>query len=339
MSPKRRIRYGLAILAIVLFVGTVGFVIIEDVDIFDAFYMVVITITTVGFAEVFELSTVGRVWTLAVLAIGFGTALYTAVASFEYVIDLSEVRRRRSMENEVGLLSNHIIVCGWGRVGRGVWTELTAKEIDTVVIEFQANRAEAARSAGALVIRGDATHNDVLELAGIHNAQALIACVADDSDNLVIALSVKALSPTLRVVCRATEPESERKLRLAGADAVVVPQGVGAERLALMAIQPEVAQIFDVVVGGRAVEFHVEELDIEPGCRVAGKSIVESQIRPETGAFVLAVERQKEKMLVNPGPDHVIDIGDRLVLVGTKEQVEHAAEMLRPSSEFSTGKH
>ena len=335
MTSRRRITYGLVILAIVLAVGTVGYVVIEDVSIFDAFYMVVITVTTVGYAEVFELSPPGRAWTVGVLAIGFGTALYTAVASFEYVIDLSEVRRRRGMENQVAALNNHIIVCGWGRVGRGTWRELVAKGQTAVVIESLPDRVEAASAAGALVIQGDATHNDVLELAGIHSAQSLIACVADDSDNLVIALSAKALRPELRVVCRATEPESERKLMLAGADAVVVPQGVGSERLALMAIQPEVAQIFDVVVGGRPLEFHVEEMDIPQGCRIAGLTIEESRIRPETGALVLGIEKQKEEMVVNPKADHVLNVGDRIVVVGTKAQVARAAELLDPSREFS----
>lgn len=339
MTSRKRIAYGLVILGVVFVVGTIGYVAIESVSVIDAFYMVVITVTTVGFAEVFELSPLGRIWTVAIIGIGFGTALYTAVASFEYVIDLSEVRRRKSMENEVGALTNHIIVCGWGRVGRGTWKELIGKEQKAVVIELLPERAEAAEAAGALVIQGDATHNDVLELAGVHAAQSLIACVADDSDNLVIALSAKSLRPELRVVCRATEPESERKLLLAGADAVVVPQGVGSERLALMAIQPEVAQIFDVVVGGRPLEFHVEEMDIPEGCRVAGMTIRESRIRDETGAFILGIERQKERMVVNPKAEDLINIGDRIVVVGTKAQVARAADMLDPDKEFSKGKH
>ncbi len=337
MTSRKRIAYGLAILGIVFVVGTVGYVLIEDVTVIDAFYMVVITVTTVGFSEVFELSPLGRAWTVGVIGVGFGTALYTAVASFEYVIDLSEVRRRKSMENEVGALKNHIIVCGWGRVGRGTWRELIGKDQTVAVIESLPDRVEAAEAAGALVIQGDATHNDVLELAGINSAQSLIACVADDSDNLVIALSAKSLRPELRVVCRATEPESERKLLLAGADAVVVPQGVGSERLAVMAIQPEVAQIFDVVVGGRPLEFHVEEMDIPERCRVAGMTIRESRIRDETGAFILGIERQKERMIVNPEADDVINVGDRLVLVGTKAQVARAAEMLDPDKEFTAG--
>lgn len=328
MKPGRQIVYGVGLLAIVVAVGTLGFVLIEGASVFDAFYMVVITVSTVGFGYGFELSPLGEAWTVVIIVMGIGVALYTAVASFEYLIDLGEVRRRRKMERDISRLANHVIVCGWGRVGRNVWTTLHDRDIDIAVIEADPDRADAAQGAGTLVLRGDATHNDVLELAGIESAAALIACVADDSDNLVIALSAKSLRPDLRVICRATEMESERKLRLAGADAVVAPQAVGAERLALMALQPELAQIFDVVINGNAVEFRVEELDIAPSSALAGKTIGESGIRQSTGALILAVEGDDDNVVVNPGPDQRITPGERLVVVGTKDQVDKAAQLL-----------
>jgi voltage-gated potassium channel len=330
VNPRRQIFYGLALLGVVVVLGTVGYVIIEGADVFDAFYMVAITVSTVGFSEAFELSTAGEMWTILILVMGLGLVLYTAVASIEYLIDLDAVRRRRKMENDIGRLNDHVIVCGWGRVGRGTWHALHAREISVAIIESDGERAEAARSSGALVVHGDATHNDVLELAGVDSAQALIACVADDSDNLVIALSVKALRPELRVICRATELESERKLRLAGADAVVAPQAVGAERLAMMALQPELAQIFDIVVNGSPVEFRVEELDIAAECKVAGKTIRDSGIRQESGALILAVEGGPQTLVINPGPDLRLMPGERLVVVGTKDQVDRAADLLSP---------
>jgi voltage-gated potassium channel len=330
VSPARRIKAGLTLLGAILAIGTAGFVIIEDASVFESFYMVVITITTVGFAEIFELSTLGRVWTTLILIGGFGVALYTAVASIEYVVDLAAVRTRRNMEKRVAQLRDHVIICGFGRVGRGTFNVLRDREVDTVIIESDHDRAEAAMAANALVIRGDATHNDVLELAGIEHAQALVACVAVDSDNLVIALSAKSLRPDVRVICRATEIESERKLRLAGADAVVAPQAVGAERLAMMATQPELAQVFDVVVHGAPVEFHVEELDVSSGCKVVGKTIRDSNIRQVSGALILAVEDHEDRILINPGPDVTLQVGDRLVVVGTREQVTKAEEILRP---------
>ena len=147
---------------------------------------------------------------------------------------------------------------------------------------------------------------------------------------MVIALSAKSIRPGLRVICRATEAESERKLRLAGADAVVAPQAVGAERLAMMALQPELAQIFDIVVDGNAIEFRVEEIDIAEGSPVAGRTIRDSGIRQESGALVLAVEGGREAPLVNPGRDVMLNSGERLVVVGTKDQVDRASELLKP---------
>jgi voltage-gated potassium channel len=332
LNLKRRIGYGLEALGVIVVVGTIGYVLIERVSVFDALYMVVITITTVGFQEAFDLSDVGRLWTMFILISGFGIAIFTAVASIEYLVDLGEVRKKAKMQRQAAQLRNHVIICGWGRVGRGTWSELNLRGSASVVVESDPERADAADAAGALIIRGDATHNDVLEVAGVHDAQALIACVADDSDNLVIALSVKALRPDLRVICRATELESERKLRLAGADAVVAPQAVGAERLAALALQPELAQIFDVVVGDSPVEFHVEELDIESECAVDGKTIRESGIRQDSGALILAVEGQSDQFVVNPGPEVLLTAGDKLVVVGTKDQVRKAADIVQPVS-------
>lgn len=330
MKSRRQIVFGLGLLSIVVLVGTVGYVIIEGVDLFDSLYMVVITVSTVGFQQEFPLSNMGRIWTMAVIGMGLGATLYTAIASIEYLVDLGEVRRRRLMERDISRLSEHIVLCGFGRVGRGVWAALRDRDLDVVIIEADGERAESARSSGALVIHGDATHNDVLELSGVESAEAVVACVEEDSDNLVIALSVKSLRPDVRVICRATELESERKLRLAGADAVVAPQAVGAERIAMMAIQPELAQVFDVVVSGNAVEFRVEELDIDPDCSVAGKTIRDSGLRQDTGALILAIEGDDDTVIVNPGPEQTLSPGERLVVVGTKDQVDRAAELLKP---------
>lgn len=328
MRPLRRFRIGLLVLGGVLIVGTIGFVLIEDAALFDSFYMVAITITAVGFAEIFELSTLGRVWAILIVVFGFGFVFYTALAAIEYVFDLGEVRRKNRMQREIDQLAGHVVVCGYGRVGRSTATYLMGASIQVVVIDINPDRADRARDAGVPVVEGDATHNDTLESAGIERAEVVIACVDSDSDNLVIALSVKAIRQDLRVLCRATDPESERKLLLAGADGVVAPQHVGAERLAAMAVQPELAQIFDVMVAGRPVEFHVEEVDVQPGCAVDGLTIRDSGIRQESGALVLAVEDQKVSMQVNPGPDLRLKSGDRLVLVGTKDQVTNAASML-----------
>jgi len=331
VTPLRRVQLGLTFLAIVVIAGTAGFVIIADASVFDSLYMVVTTITTVGFGEIFQMTDAARAWALILIAVGFGVSFYTAGAAIEYLIDLGEVRRGVRVRKQIDHMNGHIVLCGFGRVGRATYANLLDSGFDVVVIEQDPEQVERAERSGAMVLTGDATHNDTLVAAGVERAGALIACVDTDSDNLVIALSVKALRPELKVICRATEPESERKLRLAGADGVVAPQAVGGERLAALAVHPELSQIFDVVVNGRPVEFHVEELDVLPGCVVDGKTIGDSGLRQATGAMILAVEEQKLNMVVNPGPDLRLRAGDRLVMVGTKEQVNSAARLLTPT--------
>lgn len=325
MNPSRRVRLGFQLLGIIAVIGTVGFMIIDGASVFDAFYMVVITITTVGFSEVFDMSTIGRMWAVLLIVAGLGAALYTATAEVEYLVDLGAVRRRSKILKNIEEMSGHVIVCGFGRVGRAVVNTLISTGSEIVVVERNPERVKAAEELGHATIAGDATSNEILTRAGIGRAEVVIACVDADSDNLVIALSSKSIRPELRVVCRAHDTESERKLLLAGADGVVAPQAVGAERLAALAVQPELAQIFDVIVNGKPVEFHVEELDVRPGSVVDGRSLRESGIREDTGALVLAVEEQKMTMKVNPEPDHVLHAGDRIVLVGTEAQVDRAA--------------
>ncbi len=168
MGPRRQILFGLGLLSVAVAVGTVGYVIIEGVAFFDAFYMVAITVSTVGFQQEFPLSTLGRLWTIVVIGMGIGAALYTAVAFIEYLVDLGEVRREKKMQKDVARLSGHVIVCGFGRVGRGTWATLRDRDKTVVVIDSNPDRVEAARAAGAYVIHGDATHNDVLEMAGVN---------------------------------------------------------------------------------------------------------------------------------------------------------------------------
>ena len=239
MTPDLRLRAGLALLFSVIVVGTGGYVLIEDMAFVDAFYMTAITVSTVGFGEVGgELGDGGKVFTVGVIIFGMGGALYTAAVGIERGVDrlLGGVGKQRRMEGQIEQLTGHIVLCGFGRVGSKAWRELRASAVDVVVIEAGQEAAAAAREAGALVVEGDATYDDVLAEAGLDTARALIAAVRDDSDNLVITLSAKARRADILVIARVVEAENERKVYLAGADRVVAPQQVGAERLAALAL-------------------------------------------------------------------------------------------------------
>lgn len=328
MDPVRRLRLGIVLLVAVITVGAFGYVVVADVSFFVGLYMVAITITTVGFGEVSEFDTAARVWTLVVMAAGLGTAFYTAGVGFEHIFILRERRRRTQAAKVIDQLSDHIIVCGYGRVGQGTAERLVEQGADVVIIEANEIRFKNAVDEGLLAIAGDATSNQVLEDAGIGRARALVACVSKDSDNLVIVLSAKAIAPDTLVVSRATDQESEPKLKLAGADRVVAPQAVGSERLAALALQPALTDFFDIVVGGRAVEFLVEEIEVVPGSTVDGLTIRDSAIRETSGALILAVEDEARTMLVNPDPELVLRPGQKVVCIGTRAQVDSAGSLL-----------
>lgn len=328
MSPRRRLLLGVVLLSTVVVIGTIGYVIIEGAGLADALFMVVITITTVGFNEVFELSATGQIWTIALIASGVGTAFYTFGAGFELLFLLGNRRREMRMMREIDHLHGHIILCGYGRVGKGTAERLKERRADIVVVENDRDRYEAAVEDGFWAIEGDATSNRILEEAGLDRARAVIACVSEDSDNLVITLSAKALEPSVMVVSRAADPEAESKLKLAGADRVVAPQAVGAERLAALTLQPALTDFFDVIVGGRAVEFLVEEIEVTPNSSVEGMSIRDSAIRENSGALILAVEDADGTMLVNPDPELILRAGQKVICVGTKNQVDAALAML-----------
>ncbi len=313
---------------IVCAIGTIGYTIIEDARPFDAFYMVMITISTVGFGEVFPLSWQGELLTVVVMVAGVGLGLYTATALIEQVFVYGASRNRLRLLKKIGAMSKHVILCGFGRVGEGTWEALRRRDIDVVVIEAHPDRAEQARAIGARVVEGDATDDETLQVAGIDRASALIACVTDDSDNLVVVLSARSLVPGLHIVSRASQAEWEPKLRLAGADRVVAPQVVGSERLAAMATERTIADMFDVVLAGRAIEFTVEEMIVAPRSEVVGKTIRDSGLRESTGALILAIEDRSRTRLTSPSPDHTLEAGAALIVVGTADQVNRAADLL-----------
>ncbi|NNF70542.1 MAG: potassium channel family protein, partial [Acidimicrobiia bacterium] len=248
-AEQRLTTAGLLLLALTM-LGTGGYVVIESASVFDSFYMTIITISTVGFEEVIELSAAGRTLSVVLVVLGVGLVFYTATAAVELIIANQPKRRMRALEREVDSLSGHYVVCGFGRVGRNAWQHIVDDGKSVVVIDNSPEKIEAATAAGALAVEGDATHNDILELAGVSRAAGLVASVAQDSDNLVIVLSSRTANPGLLITARANEGEAEEKLVMAGADRVVAPPKVGGHRLAALVLHRELADFVDLVHGG-----------------------------------------------------------------------------------------
>jgi voltage-gated potassium channel len=212
-------------------------------------------------------------------------------------------------------------------VGSTTYEELRKDRRDIVVIEEDPTSVEVAMGLGALVVEGDATHDVVLEQAGIERASVLISAVRTDSDNLVITLSAKARRPELLVIARVVEAENERKLYMAGADRVVAPQQVGAQRLAALALHPELAEFLELVVGRRTVEFRIAEMRIPTGVPIVGKSLRDLDVRNRVGAVVIAVGTASGDMVLNPDPTEPFVEGQTVIAFGTQQQLDGFREL------------
>jgi voltage-gated potassium channel len=325
-----RLRFALAALVGVLVAGTVGYLVL-GFSLIDAIYQTVTTVATVGFREVQPLSTSGQIFTIVLILVGVGTALYTFTLILEAVVEghVVELLGRRRMEREIGRMAGHVIVCGFGRVGRNLAQYLLGAGDEVVVVEKDPERATAAEETHH-VVRGDATRDEVLQEAGIDQARVLVTALNTDADNLFVTLSARGLRDDLFIVARARVESSEAKLTQAGADRVVNPQGIGGARMAAFVLQPHVAEFLDVVMHDGSLEFRLEEIAVPPGSPLAGKSLREAHIRDSTGALILALRESGGEFTTNPPPETVLSAGQILISIGTEAQLKALAAAARP---------
>jgi voltage-gated potassium channel len=327
MDPWGRLRLGLLILAGVLVAGTAGYVVL-GFSLLDAVYQTVTTVTTVGFREVQPLSDAGQVFTIVLILTGVGTALYNLTLVIQAVIEgeLAELLGRRKMERQIGRMGNHVIVCGWGRVGRALTDYVARAGQDVVVVDRDPDRA---KTIGFPVVEGDATDDKVLLEAGIERARVLVSALTTDADNLFVTLSGRKLRPDLFIVARARVDESEAKLIRAGADRVVNPQSIGGKRMAAFVLQPHVAEFLDVVMHDGTLEFRLEELIVSEGSPLAGVSLRDTHIRDQTGALILAMRSGDGTFTTNPAPETLLRAGQILIAIGTESQLQALASVAR----------
>ena len=315
MVEWRRLVLAVGALVAVMVAGTIGYLVL-GFSTLDAVYQTVTTVTTVGFREVEPFSTAGKVFTIVIIVVGVGTALYTFSVIFETVLEdrLPEVFGRRRTERRIRGMRDHVIVCGWGRVGRAIARELTESGAEPVIIDSDPERLRDVPGEGLL---GDATEDAVLEKAGIRQARALVAALSTDAGNLFVTISAKALRPEIFVVARVRVEDNEEKLRRAGADRVVNPQSIGGARMAAFVLQPAVTEFLDVVMHDRDIEFRLEEVPVPEGSPIEGASIREAHVRDRTGALVLALRDRGGKFTTNPPPETVICAGQVMIAIGT----------------------
>lgn len=284
----------------------------------DAAYQTLTTITTVGFRELGEFGTAEKVFTMAVIVTGVSTALYTLTLFMQMVVEgqLLEFVGRRRMDRKIADMRGHVIVCGWGRVGKAVAHDLSRNGRKVVVVD---QNPERLVDVGYPTIVGDATADATMRAAGVEHASALVAALQGDAENLFVTLSSRALNPGLFIVARARAEESIDKLSRAGADRVVNPQELGAARMASFVVQPNVAEFVDVVMHERSMDFRMQEVEITAGSRLAGVTLRDANLRRDAGVLVLAVRGDDGSFTTNPDPDLVIHVGNVIIAVGTDD--------------------
>lgn len=319
----RRLRTALGVFGLVMLVGFFGYQLIEGVTPLEALYMTVITVTTVGFSEVFELSDAGRTLTIALIAAGVGSASYAAVTAVEFVFEghLRRYIERRRMQRDIERLHDHVVICGFGRVGRHIADALAADGERFVVVDNLGERMAELLELEYLSVRGDATEEQVLEETGIRRARAVAACVHSDADNVLVTLTAKGLNPAAIVIARAKADETEGKLRRAGADRVIAPATIGGRRIAQLLTRPTVADFLDTL-GTGGTDYQLEEVPVTDASPLAGRTLRDAGIRERYGCSVLAIRKAADATIAtHPSAETPLQPGDVLVVMGSQDDV------------------
>jgi voltage-gated potassium channel len=318
MKSLRHLRLLVLVFAGVVITGTIGFHVIEGWTYFDGFYMVLTTLTTIGYGEIHPLSHVGRIFNICLIVSGVGTALVLigvmtqALLEFEFNLLFG----RRKMQREIDRLKGHYIICGAGRVGRSVARELAKKPVPFVVIEGKPEKA-ARYEPEFLTIVGDATQESVLHSARIEHAIGLVAATTTDATNTYIVLTARSLNPKLKIIARASEEDAEKHLLTAGADSVISPYTFAGHRIAHAFLRPSVVDFLEVaLVRNQEFGLELEEIIVGSDSRYAGCTVRDSGIRDELEVSILAIKSEGGPMRYNPAPDDRIEAGDRLIVMG-----------------------
>jgi voltage-gated potassium channel len=323
MNIRHRLYLSLCLLGSVVFSGSAGFHFIEGWAWFDAFYMTLTTMTTIGYGEIHPLSHGGRIFNsflivFAVFAGGFTIATVSqALLQFEF----GKAFGRRRMERELAKLSGHYIICGAGRVGRTVARELRARGQSIVFIEKNAERAEWAINEKIPMVLGNASSEECLKRAHIESAKGFVAAVSSDAENLYIVLTARGFRSDLKIIARASEEEATSKLLRAGASQVLSPYYFVGSRIAQLLLRPNVLDFIDAAFGTERLDVEIGEVRIEAKSPLVGKTLGDSAIRQQAGVIILGVKPSDGALLFNPAPETLIGTGDTLIVVGGDTQL------------------
>ena len=326
-----KIYFSLGLIFLIVCIGIGGFIIIEGYNFLDAFYMTVITVATVGFQEVHPLSQGGRLFTAFLIITSFGTFAYAVSSITKYVVDgeFNQYFKNLKVSVAIDKLENHVIICGFGRNGKQAAHVLKKHNTRFVVIERKKEVVETiTHKYSNLVLEGDATLDEVLLKAGIERAKALITTLPLDADNLFIVLTARTLHPKLTIISRASEDNSDKKLKLAGADNIIMPDKLGGAHMASLVMKPDVMEFVDYITGQGGDNIRLEEITFDNLSETyQNKTIRDLEVRNISGAKIIGFKTAQGEYVINPSADTKIIPDAKLFVLGTTEQITKLKEL------------
>jgi voltage-gated potassium channel len=331
--PKRILLLMLVPNALVL-IGTLGYRLIEHetYTLFDALYMTIVTLSTIGYGETHPLSDAGRAFTICLILVGVFSLGYSATEFIRSVVsgEIADILGKHKMEQDLAKLCDHIIVCGYGRMGRLVCKEFSRLNKRFVVIDASPDEFKDFDHPSGIVLQGDATSDSMLKHAGIERAHSLVTVMPSDADNLFTTLSARLLNPKLVIVARVEGMESEQKLIRAGANRVVSPYQLGGTRVAHAVLKPTVVDFIELTTRNEHIELQLEESRIEANSPLAGQTLADSRLRADHQIIIVAIKKRSGHMQFNPQSDAKLEVGDTLVAIGSRDHLENLSRLAHP---------
>jgi len=332
LYPYRKIIIAFGLLSFILLVGVMGYMWIENLNFLDALYMTVITVATVGYKEVAELSDEGKIFTIFLIIISFGIFAYAISSITQFIIEgeFNQFLKNRKKVEEIEKLQNHIIICGFGRNGRQAAQVLKHHHQRFVVIEKDSTITDnITHKYKHLVLNADATNDEALLKAGIKRAKALITTLPNDADNMFIVLSARHLNPNIYIISRASEENADTKLKIAGANKVIMPDKVGGTHMGALVLKPDTVELIEMISSQGLNDVSLEEiLYSDLAASLQNKTLRELELRHKCGANIIGFKTPDGQYIINPSPDTVIIPNSKIFVLGTKEQIKNLKKIL-----------
>lgn len=306
---------------------------IEGWNFIDSIYMTIITLTTVGFGEIHSLSEIGRVYTILIIFLGGGFFVYVVSSIVQFMVEgrIRKILGRRRLDKKISRVKNHYIICGYGRIGKVLYQKLKDnKSIKIVVIEKDPELVSEMEEEGILYISGDASHESVLQKAGIENAKVIVAALATDTDNVFLVLTARQLNPHIFIFARTSHKDSESKLRAAGANVVESPYDIGAISMAQRILRPTVTNFLDLALARGNKDIQMEEIPVSPGSKLANIMLKDTGIRQKFNLILIAIKKADGSMIFNPSFETVFRAGDTVIAVGQHDNLIQFEKALNP---------